>query len=487
MTKDAKIIVNAVDCIVESNSKHLKKHLYSLLSYEINKDYYAFGEWVKQPPEVFSFFDYAEGTFPAGFFYSVNKNLRDRGYEYDVERLPLPSPLGDDDPSVPGFPNDPRYSYQLKTVAALQKNGRMIAQIATAGGKSVIAVLATLRLGRNTLFLTTREVLMRQMKGWFERAGLEVGVIGGGEWNPKPNLNVAMVQTLHARLKNPDTEQNVAAILNSVEFVIGEEAHEVGGVTYYDLLRQCHNAYYRLALTATPFMRDEKEANMRLMASFGPVGMRVEEKTLIDNGVLATPKFKYVPVNIANGVQFRNQWQTAIKKGVVENKDRNLLILREVKEAVKNGLSVIVLVHYQKHGVTLKKLFSAAKLNVDFIFGETDSLKRQNALNNIRDGRIDVLIGSTILDVGVDVPAIGMIVLAGAGKAEIGLRQRIGRGLRAKKNSPNICFVVDFEDNFNKILSRHSILRREIVENTPGFVENILPFGVDFDYSVFNH
>ena len=43
-----------------------------------------------------------------------------------------------------------------------------------------------------------------------------------------------------------------------------------------------------------------------------------------------------------------------------------------------------------------------------------------------------------ILDVGVDVPSVGCIILAGGGKAEVANRQRIGRGLRAKKLGPNI-------------------------------------------------
>jgi superfamily II DNA or RNA helicase len=92
-----------------------------------------------------------------------------------------------------------------------------------------------------------------------------------------------------------------------------------------------------------------------------------------------------------------------------------------------------------------------------------------------------VLIGSTILDVGVDVPAVGMVILAGGGKAEVANRQRIGRGLREKKNEmPNVAFIVDFADGFNTHLSGHYRTRRAIVESTPGFAENVVS---DFDYA----
>jgi superfamily II DNA or RNA helicase len=81
----------------------------------------------------------------------------------------------------------------------------------------------------------------------------------------------------------------------------------------------------------------------------------------------------------------------------------------------------------------------------------------------------------------VDVPAVGMIVIASGGKAEVATRQRIGRGLRAKKNAANICFVVDFNDKFNKHTKKHYKTRLKIIEETPGFAEGIVP---DFDYSL---
>ena len=80
----------------------------------------------------------------------------------------------------------------------------------------------------------------------------------------------------------------------------------------------------------------------------------------------------------------------------------------------------------------------------------------------------------------MDVPAVGLIVFAGGGKAEVALRQRIGRGLRAKKSGPNAAFVLDFADDYNNHLKMHYMTRRAIVEGTPGFAENIVN---DFDYA----
>jgi len=163
----------------------------------------------------------------------------------------------------------------------------------------------------------------------------------------------------------------------------------------------------------------------------------------------------------------------------MKNVGRNMQIVSEVAEGKRHGLTAIVLVQRTQHGEILKKLIEAAGMKVEFIQGENDQHARQAALDKLGSGKIDVLIGTTILDVGVDVPSVGMVVLAGGGKAEVATRQRIGRGLRAKKSGPNVCFVVDFHDGWNNHTSSHSRERQRIIESTPGFVENIV---LHFDY-----
>lgn len=144
----------------------------------------------------------------------------------------------------------------------------------------------------------------------------------------------------------------------------------------------------------------------------------------------------------------------------------------------------MILVQRKEHGKILQSMIEAYGARVCYIFGESDKEARDEALQALGRGEIDVLIGSTILDVGVDVPSVGMIVMAGGGKAEVALRQRIGRGLRRKpKGQLNVAYVIDFYDGKNKHLIAHSNQRRHIVESTPGFSENILKSGEDFDFS----
>ena len=276
-------------------------------------------------------------------------------------------------------------------------------------------------------------------------------------------------------------------LLEMVEVVIGEEAHEAGGNSYFKILQHCKNAHIRVALTATPFMREGAEDNYRLLAAFGPVLIKVSEKLLIDRGILAKPYFKFVPTAPHPKLRKSSPWQRAYTLGYTEN--QNLLedLIADARRAVACGLPVLTLIQRKDHGAAVKKAYAAAGLRVQLIRGENDQDERERALKALATGKIDVLIGSTIVDVGVDVPSIGLVQLAGGGKAEVAMRQRIGRGLRAKKGVPNVAFIADYGVQGNPHLTDHSRARRAIVEATPGFAEGILPAGTDFPWAIFEN
>jgi superfamily II DNA or RNA helicase len=335
-----------------------------------------------------------------------------------------------------------------------------------------------------------------------KKAGVNPGLFGELSKRKRAQLEAAreddrkVVAEIQRKCAEHDIRRRHALeYLARVELVILEEAHEVSGDGFYLIMRNCANAHYRLALTATPFMKDSAEANMKLMACSGVVAVKVSEKDLIDKGILARPYFKFIGLQNQqpeyseekDGKVYKHKlyrstpWPKCYEIGVVNNPERNAAIVYEATRAVAHGLTVMALVTHKKHGRLLQSELHRAGLRVNFIFGEHEQEERQAALTALKERRIDVLIGSTILDVGVDVPAVGMIILAGAGKAEVQMRQRIGRGLRAKKAGPNVALIVDFSDPLNNHLRTHSAERQQIVKSTPGFAEGVVTH--DFDYA----
>lgn len=565
MSTQLTIAHSAVNAKLVNPTKEQKLMVQQLLSYKVEgfeHMNYGAGTWDGRS----SFFDFATATFPAGFVTKVQSAFIKAGHKVNVVRRPFPEPLGPVNPKVDSFPEDPRYEYQPRVVETLLRRGQMIARVATGGGKSRIAKLVHCRIGRPTLFLTTRGILMHQMRNAFmEDLGAKVGIYGDDEWSLRPEqFNVGMVQTFAARLANKTLEDEFTALavsrerkvdkvvsqfrkklktegaseavqdvqcaemrtslmkleatdvelasqakvkldahevrkaetiklLQHFELVIGEEAHEVSSDSFFRIMRECVNAHYRLALTATPFMKDAEEANMRLEACFGPIGITISEKDLIDLGILAKPYFQFIrladptPVGLVEDARHTppklhevklmrsTPYARAYEVGISCGIKRNQAICDQVMKATQHGLTSMVLVQHKVHGTRLAEMLTARGIKCAFIQGENDQKERTAAITALKSGQITCLIGSTILDVGVDVPAVGLVVLAGAGKAEVAVRQRIGRGLRAKKSGPNVCFIIDFDDWVNNNLREHSRERRQMIEGTPGFVEGISP------------
>lgn len=525
MKRSLTIAANAVVAKILEEDEDVKNIVQDKLSYLVEghefMNAFSAGGWNGRS----SFFSRRTRTFPAGFVHLVHHELTRQGYPVRLVIKQAPEPLGPENPIVDEFGNaDPRYDFQLHALRQVEKHKRGIIQVATGGGKSKVAKLIAARFRRMTAFITTRGVLLYQMRDSFEKdCNFNTGIIGDGIWRPVRGVNCCMVQTFIAQLKEPKLGDEVLEIrkqlvnkelrlsnaqvqaagqarydekvsvrnrtmklLELVEVVIGEEAHEAGGNSYYEILQHCKNAHIRVALTATPFMRDDAEDNMRLMAAFGPILVKVSEKLLIDRGILATPYFKYVESEPHQKLRKTSPWQRAYQLGYIENEAMIRDIVNDAKKARAYGLPVLTLIQRKKHGAVLKKAMMDAGLNVAFIQGEDDQDGRKKALRMLAKGQIDVLIGSTIVDVGIDVPAIGLVQLAGGGRAEVALRQRIGRGLRAKKGVPNYAFVADYSPKpVNLTLRDHSRQRRAIVEATPGFAENILKLGRDFPWELF--
>ena len=149
-----RIVSNAVNALISGADDKVKQLVQQMLSYEVET-----GDW----KGTSTMFNWSKNSFPAGFAKPVAANLNKAGIKCVHIRKDKAPALGKPNPAVNPFPYNPDYAYQDQTVETLVREGMMIAQIATGGGKSNVACKAAARIGRMTLFLTTRSVLMFQM------------------------------------------------------------------------------------------------------------------------------------------------------------------------------------------------------------------------------------------------------------------------------------------------------------------------------------
>ena len=109
-----------------------------------------------------------------------------------------------------------------------------------------------------------------------------------------------------------------------------------------------------------------------------------------------------------------------------------------------------------EHKILSQQVF--AEFNVELLHGRMKSVEKEDIMKRFRSGKIDVLVSTIVIEVGVDVPNATIMVVENANRFGLAqlhqLRGRIGRG---QSNSYCLLFA-DTEDE--KAVSRLEIMTR---------------------------
>jgi superfamily II DNA or RNA helicase len=163
------------------------------------------------------------------------------------------------------------------------------------------------------------------------------------------------------------------------------------------------------------------------------------------------------------------------KRYIVENGERNSQVADDALWAYRQGMNTLILVTQIKHGEYLERLIELEGVHCDFISGKSGMKKRKQAIQDMRDGKISLLIASTIADVGLDIPRLQCIVEAGAGKSSVTALQRLGRIMRPFKGKDS-CLFISYRDRC-KYIDSHIDKKLEIWRTEDGFIINEEDYG----------
>jgi superfamily II DNA or RNA helicase len=339
----------------------------------------------------------------------------------------------------------------------LDKDGRFLLEDYTVTHNTEISCAITKYLGLPTLFMvTTRELLYQARERFLKRLNVteeEVGIIGDGHWEPGTWVTIATVDTLESRVGKTECQD----FLKTIKVLFADECHHLGSETWFEICTLCP-ADYRYGLSGTPMDRTDG-ANLRLLGAIGDIIVDIPNKFLVENGISARSSIIFSKVT-APVLPKKTPYATAYKQGIVDNPNALSMIVDWVKVFASLNLGTLVLCEEIAHGKAIDEALWTATDGVfiphQFIYGEEATDVRRNTLKDFAEGRLPVLIASTILDEGVDVPTIDALILAGSRKSRIKTMQRLGRGLRGKK-----LIAVEFANFCHDHLLRHSLQRYE--------------------------
>jgi ATP-dependent DNA helicase RecG len=287
-------------------------------------------------------------------------------------------------------------------------------------GKTAVAayaLAAAARTGRQGALLAPTDLLARQhlttVAALLDGVGIPVTLLTGslsaeGRRNALEQIRSGQAQVVVG---------THALIQESVEFadlamVVIDEQHRFGVEQRNQLEAKAHGqAPHVLLMTATPIPRT---LGQLLYAD-------------LDVSDLRTPPAGRVPIRtgIRTPADVDGTWQRV--RDEASSGHRTFVVVPLIEEGTDEDSSAVAA---ESEAQRLAELL--APLRVGLVHGRMKPLERDAEMARFRDGELDVLVGTTVVEVGVDVPEATMMIVEGAdrfGLAQLHqLRGRVGRG-----------------------------------------------------------
>ena len=320
-------------------------------------------------------------------------------------------------------------------------------------GKTVVAAMAMLQAvssGVQAVLMAPTELLAEQhfktLSNWFNGLGIEVGWLASktpAKQKRQTLEDLASGKLLiacgtHALIQQAVDYQNLG-------LVVIDEQHRFGVEQRLALRSKTVEGIvpHQLAMTATPIPRT-------LAMTF------------------------YADLDVSS-IDELPPGRKVVETVVMPAETRRQSVIERVRVACQSGRQVYwvcplidesEVLEAQAATDTEQELSKALKgLRVGLVHGRLKPKEKEQVMNRFRDGEIDLLVATTVIEVGVDVPNASLMIIENAermGLAQLHqLRGRVGRG-----NEQSFCILL-----YQLPLSQHAKLRlKTLRETNDGFI-----------------
>ena len=316
-------------------------------------------------------------------------------------------------------------------------------------GKTIVAVLAAaIAIGNNVQIavMAPTEILVRQhyesFKKFSEIGKITCAILVG---NTKEGERKKVIDALKTGRIDLIVGTH-ALIQKDIEFknlglVIVDEQHRFGVVQRGDLVEKGLNPHF-LAMTATPIPRT------LAITYHGDMDLSIIDELPKHRKPVITKKIG--PERLKNVYNFMNN---EVSKG-----RQCMIVYPLVEETEKSDLAAAV----EAYETLSRTAFT--NVNVGLIHGRIKKEEKDNIMNEFSDNRIQILVSTTVIEVGIDVPNATVMLVEHADRFGLiqlhQLRGRVGRG-----SEKSYCIFVQRD------ITENSRKRLDIMERTnDGFV-----------------
>jgi len=295
-------------------------------------------------------------------------------------------------------------------------------------GKTLIAAACcwmTWRCGYQSAFMAPTEILAKQhyrsLTDLLEPLGMKIGLLTG-------SMTAKGKRETYERLNHGEVDLIVgthALISEGVQFkdlalVITDEQHRFG-VNQRSLLTEKGDSPHVLVMSATPIPRTLAliiygDLDVSIIDEMPP-GRREIETHIIDERHRKRA-YGFIEKLVAEGRQVYiicpmvEESENILESGDTNNESAGLKSVKEYYEVLS------------------KEVFP--NLNIELVHGKMPAKKKDAAMAAFASGEADVLVATTVVEVGVDVPNAALIIIENADRFGLSqlhqLRGRVGRG-----------------------------------------------------------
>ncbi len=279
---------------------------------------------------------------------------------------------------------------------------------------AVIAILAAIQSGYQAALMAPTEVLAeqhyRKLVGWLNMLHLPVELLTG-------STKVAKRRQIHAQLETGELPLLVgthALIQDPVNFkslglVVIDEQHRFG-VHQRARLQQKGEQPHVLTMTATPIPRT------LALTLHGDLDVsQIDEMP---------PGRQPIQTTVLTGNE-RSQAYDLIRREVAQGR-QTYIVLPLIEESEKLDLRSAI----EEHERLKTSIFP--EFQVGLLHGRMSSAQKDEAISAFRDNKTQILVSTTVVEVGVDVPNATVMMIENAERFGLSqlhqLRGRVGRG-----------------------------------------------------------
>lgn len=384
--------------------------------------------------------------------------------------------------------------YELKKLRD-EGHRRALVIAATGIGKTYLSAFDCRReldRFRRVLFVAHREEILQQARDTFLRVMPEksMAFFGGSVKETDADVIFAMVQTIG---KSEYLQEKYFG-RKDFQYIVVDEFHHAAAHSYERVL-EYFEPEFLLGLTATPFRMDNKDIFRYCDYN---VAYEVNLKDAINRGWLVP--FRYYGIHDEidySQVDWNNgHYNVEQLERVLATHERADMVLKHyLKYRRGKGLGFCASICHAEYMTEYFRQYEikAVVVHSDTSTGYRYRMERDQAIQQMKAGKIDLIFSVDMFNEGVDIPVVDLVLFLRPTESYTVFLQQLGRGLR-KSEGKEYLTILDFIGNYKNVQAKMNFFAGDVEMDEaleklmydPKGYEELLPEGciVDFDFKL---